>query len=109
MPIRYQDAGDAPLYIDLLFRKNVLNGRTLHQTVLHCRKVLQFLHRIAPAQSPDVEHQQIGISDRILIREPAPPPTRFLTSFPRARTPGGYGEQVRGYCRDARHEHRSNS
>jgi len=26
----------------------------------------------------------------------------------RGLTPGGYREQVRGYCRDARHEHRSN-
>ena len=26
----------------------------------------------------------------------------------RALTPGGYREQVRGYCRDARHERRSN-
>jgi hypothetical protein len=25
----------------------------------------------------------------------------------RGLTPGGYMEQVRGYCRDARHEHRS--
>jgi len=27
----------------------------------------------------------------------------------RGLTPGGYREQVRGYCRDARHEHRSHS
>jgi len=26
----------------------------------------------------------------------------------RGLTPGGYKEQVRGYCRDARHEHPSN-
>ena len=26
----------------------------------------------------------------------------------RGLTPGGYREQVRGYCRDARHKHRSN-
>ena len=51
----------------------MLNGRTLQQSVLDRCKVLQFLHRIASAQSPNVEHQQIGISDRILIREPSPP------------------------------------
>ena len=27
----------------------------------------------------------------------------------RGLTPGGYREQVRGYCRNARHEHRSHS
>ena len=45
------------LQIDLFFRENVLHGRTLQQSLLHRSKVLEFLHRVASAQSPSIEHQ----------------------------------------------------
>src|SRR5262245_35600157 len=68
------DAAPAPRsQLDLLVLHHLCNGRTLEHPVLERGVVLELAHRQLAADAPGVEHEAVGIDDRVLVGEPLAP------------------------------------